>query len=143
MSNGVPQDQPALCQANIEMNYPIKELPEIWNSQIDFVSEVGLKKSKIFHYFSPKKTFMRIMLFESIRKEFRTNSLSELIHNPRTIGVSVFSISDSRLMPFLLSSSFYTYDNIPALYRITQYCNKFLTSVYVGCHKIKQLVKSI
>lgn len=143
LSKGVPQDQPALCQANIDLNYPIKELSEIWNSQIDFVSEVGLKKSKIFHYFSPKKTFMRIMLFESIRKGLRTNSLSELIHNPRTIGVSLFSISDSRLIPFLLSSSFYIYDNIPSLYRITQYCNRFLTYVYVGCHKIKQFVKSL
>ena len=142
LSNGVPQDQPALCQANIDMYYPIKELPEIWNSQIGFVSEVGMNQSKIFHYFSPKETLMRLMVFESIRKGLLANTFGELIQNPRTIGVSVFSIPDSRLMPFLLSNSFYIYDNIPSLQRITLYCNRFLTYVYVGCHKIKQLAKS-
>ena len=143
LSNGVPQDQPALCQANIDLNYSISELSEIWNSQMGYVSEVGLNKSKILHYFSHQKTIMRLMVFESVRKGFQTNALGELINNPRTIGVSAFSISDSRLMPFLLSNSFYIYDNIPSLHRITIYYNRFLTYVYVGCHKIKLFLKSL
>ena len=138
LANGIPQDQPALCQTNVDLNLPIKELPEIWNSQIGYVSETGMSKSKVFHYFSASKSITRSIIFESIRKTGPNHAIAELIKKPRTIGASVFSVSDSRLVSFLLSDSFYIYDNIPSLYKFVTFFNRILTHIYVGCHKLKQ-----
>ncbi len=52
LENGVPYDQPALCQANLDTGCPIRELHGKWNCQIG--TSVGLhyfKEAVILHYY--------------------------------------------------------------------------------------------
>ena len=66
LANGVPNDQPALCEANRISSYFIRELSGIWNCQysqhINKYYKEYVKKSKILHYYTVAKSG-RILTF--------------------------------------------------------------------------------
>ena len=56
LANGVPQDQPALCEANRVLGHPIKDISGIWNCQYRYLNNDNsgqyLKNVKILHYYA-------------------------------------------------------------------------------------------
>lgn len=126
----VSQDQPALCMANFNLRYPISELPEKWNWQIRYGTTNGLHKAKIFHFFSPHKSCIRNMIYGCIRQTGGIKYLENLARNPRTIGLSIFTISDDRLLKYICTDHFYAYDTIPKLYRILSSFSHIMTTLY-------------
>ena len=111
---GVNQDQPSLCQANIDLDYPIKELPMIWNCHVG--DSFFLPKVKIIHYFSFSSSY-RSILFKGIRTEGFCHPLaSAIIQKPRTVGYSLLTMRDLAFNGYLSSEMVYIYETIPKLF---------------------------
>lgn len=120
LQNGVHQDQPALCQSNIRLNYPIQELSTIWNCHIGGYHI--LSKVKVVHYFT-FNSLHRTILFEQIRKEGVNCSLADdIVHNPKTVGYSFFTMRDEAFAKYITSELLFIYETLPPLFR-------FLTSL--------------
>ena len=56
LGNGVPQDQPALCETNFRLGRPVKQLSGIWNCQYRYLNNDSYRpyvsRGKVFHYFT-------------------------------------------------------------------------------------------
>lgn len=88
-------DQPSLAKANYVNNYPIKELPGVYNCQI---VENGLKflsDAKIIHYFASNigrydcpYLFRDPRIYETIKKKGMIDEIKELLNNPKAAFLS-------------------------------------------------------
>lgn len=86
VSNGVFQDQPALCQTDFDLGFPVKEMWGGWNCQVCFGGKLCLIcRAKIIHYFSANSWGkMKTVLLERIHKSGRVDWLvALLLHFPR------------------------------------------------------------
>ncbi len=88
LANGVPQDQPALCEANRVLEHPIKKLSGIWNCQYRYLNNVDygkfLKNVKILHYYAVVDFgFLLTFLIERTRKKGEVDAVvATIVRHP-------------------------------------------------------------
>ena len=123
VTNGVPNDQPALCAANIQQGYPVRELSGEWNCQFKFYGSAFLNVAKIMHYFSnteyAQPPYSQRRIFEYVKeKGCIDSSVEKLILNPRTIFYTALTITPDKAFEFFNSEMMYYFFNVPPLYRM-------------------------
>lgn len=108
LMNGIPQDQPALCQTNMDLKHPIEVLSDIWNCQILYRETDNIfQKAKIIHYYC-KESLVRSMILQHIKKMEKPDTLFFfIINNPRTIGYLLFTMSDTRLEQYVSQNNLF------------------------------------
>lgn len=78
---GMSKDMPALCQANVNLGHPIKELPRSYN--LLFCNRFGIRdirNSKIIHYYYCNSWSKdRLLLFSQIKKKQSMGLIARLI----------------------------------------------------------------
>ncbi len=88
LANGVPQDQPALCEANRVLGHPIKDISGIWNCQYRYLNNVDygkfLKNVKILHYYAVVDFgFLLTFLIERTRKKGEVDAVvATIVRHP-------------------------------------------------------------
>lgn len=141
--NGVPFDQPALCQANINLNFPVQEMEGTWNCQFKYSNGYWyLKKAKILHYYSNngvgKRPYAQDRIFEYIKEKGTINrSVDNIVKHPDTILYSVMTINDDKAFEYFNASPIYLYQNVPFVYRFFERLSNALMRVYLFCSRIK------
>lgn len=125
-------DQPAFCQTNKNLGFPIHQLPDSWNCMIQLGGKPFLKNAKIIHYFSMDscKTLPRNLLFSRLRELGYCDKIADHVcQNPKTIGYSAFSMDIGRgeyVYSFLFSEILPVYLDIQPLYRFFLFCSRKL-----------------
>jgi len=143
VQNGVSNDQPALCQANSNLDYPIQELNGIWNYQLlDSSAKRFSKHSKILHYWyvakSGKSVGIELLLGHIKQAGFVTEAVAQVAKNPRTTGHTVFTISDEKALQFFFSDFFYAFDSVSPLYKFCLKLYRRLIGPVQALSRIKQ-----
>ncbi len=98
LANGVPQDQPALCEANRVLGHPIKVLSGIWNCQYRYMNNEHygqfLKEVKILHYYAIVDFgFFLSFLIERTRKRGKVDAVVAAIVRWPKLLVRVHQVS--------------------------------------------------
>ena len=143
--NGIPQDQPALCQANKDVELIIDEMSGIWNCQYRCPSSKKyLKNAKILHYYGSSSGNNLILhcLFNNIREaDGVTNPITRVVQKPRTIGISVLfcSMNNKRTLDYLFSDLLHVYDYTPPLFRLFISISRFFVKPIRFISKLKHL----
>lgn len=145
-ARGVSYDQPALCQANTNLGYPIKELSGVWNCQFKFNTGYQyLNKALILHYYSNNgkcSNYSQERIFEYVKEKGRIDSVVEkLICNPKTIFYTAVTISPDKAFEFFNSELLYYYFNFPPVYRLTVKLARHMKSPFHILFNIKTLFK--
>jgi len=86
VQNGVSKDQPALCQSNVDLGFPITEISGVWNCQINWEGRFRyLVRAKILHYYNVFEWgMMKTLLMKNVRRNGRiTVAAAILLHFPR------------------------------------------------------------
>ena len=122
VKNDVPQDQPALCQANVNLGGVLRELSALWNCQLFcFKSIRDLDNAFVFHYFSNRESLLRTQLWEHIKRTgVICDFAADIARRPRTLGYAVFSMNDERALRHLFSNSLSLFDRVPKLYQMIE-----------------------
>lgn len=139
--SNVPQDQPALCMANVNVGQIVTELPSAWNLQCRNGIGDNHVETKILHYYSSGNSYMRKNLFDFIRRSDSMEFINPLVQNPMTLGVSVFTISDERLMRFVYSDILYLYDTKPRLCSFLNIFSNLLLFVHRQFSKVHNMIR--
>ena len=142
-------DQPAFCQANVNMGFPVHEIPGKWNCMIQYKEgRALLDGAKILHYFSSPafESTPRRVLIDSIKRTRRIDhSLDNLVRNPRTIGVAAFSSDIGKgdfCNRFLFSDLLYVYCFIHPLYQFILKVTRFFTKPVLFLLRIKDSLRT-
>lgn len=141
LNNGVPQDQPALCQVNMELEHPIHELSGFWNCQISYADAFPfISKAKIMHYYTDNG-IVRSMIFEHLKKVNHPDTfIGSLINHPRLMGYLFLSMSDERLKHYVSSDMFFLNEKNPPLYKILVSLSHILNNPIIIGSKIKKSI---
>lgn len=140
ISSGMTLDQPALCQANVDMGYIIQNLSISWNYSLKRAGIDLCPNAKIFHYFTYSKGMVRSLLMEHIREKGVNNVLAErVVKHPFTIGQSVLSINDDNLRLYLFSEMLNVYTSTPPLFKFYITLSHILKRPIRFISKTKQL----
>ncbi len=121
-NNGVFNDQPALCAANIHQDYPIQELSSKWNCQFKFYGSSFLNEAKILHYYSnteyARPTYSQQCIFEHVReKGYVDDAVRNIIQYPRTVFYAAVNIRSDKAFEFFYSEMLHYFYNVPPVYR--------------------------
>ncbi len=144
--NGVSYDQPALCQANQNLNYPIQEMSGVWNCQFKYSSGYKyLKKAKVLHYYSNngvgKRSYAQDRIFEYIKeKGMIDKTVDNIVKHPDTILYSVMTINDDKAFEYFNASPIYFYQNVPSAYHFFERLSNGFMKLYLFCSKIKKKI---
>jgi lipopolysaccharide biosynthesis glycosyltransferase len=142
-ARGIPFDQPALCQANINTGLPIKELPGIWNCQIKFNNgHQFLKQANILHYYSNngkgERSYTQDRIFEYVRGKGRIDEVvDKMICNPRTIFYTAMTINPDKAFEFFYSEMIHYFFNVPPAYRISLSIAKCIEKPIIWFNSLK------
>lgn len=148
VDRGVSFDQPALCQANVEMGEPIRELPGIWNCQFKYRQGYSqLKNAVIMHYFNSngKKqwTYPTDCLFQSIKeKGYIDATIKQLIDKPKSRLYAVMTIGEEQAYQYFNSAMTDVYVNNPPLFRLLLKVARLLDKPLKALSRIKESVLS-
>lgn len=141
--NGVNFDQPALCQTNIDLNYPIKEISGIWNCQFKFEGYHYLSDAKIMHYYfngSEKYKLAQHHIFNIVKeKGCIDTTTSKVIKHPQTILYTYLCINEEMLYQFTSSNLIHIYFNIPTLFRFIERLSTIVIKPYLYFNRVKNL----
>lgn len=139
--NGVPQDQPALCQTNMELGHPIREISGYWNCQISRnEAQPFARQAKIIHYFT-YSDLVKSMLLKHLRDASYNDAIIDtIIKNPRDVGYLMLSMTDERLHQYVDSDLTYIFESNPPLYRTLVRMSHFLAKPIVFGSKLKHLI---
>ena len=113
------QDQPALCKANSDLGFPVKELSGNLNCQLMYAdSDYLVGTAKVLHYFSHKRLF-NSLIFDYIRT---IDSLPDiikqrLIDNPKSFGY-MFYMNEDRSERVISAGLPSLYEYNPPFYRL-------------------------
>ena len=141
--NGISFDQPALCQANQNLNFPIQEMTGTWNCQFKYSNGYRyLKKAKILHYYSNngvgKRPYAQDRIFEHIKEKGTIDrAVDNIVKHPDTIIYSVMTINDDKAFEYFNASPIYLYQNLPFFYRFFEQLSNVLMRLYLFCSRIK------
>lgn len=144
---GIPYDQPALCQANLNFGLPIREMNGIWNCQFKYYNGYKLlKKAKILHYYSNngagKRHYAQDRIFEYIKeKGCIDKTVDNIVRHSDTILYSVMTINDEKAFEYFNSSSIYLFQNIPFVYHSFEWLSNAFMRLYLFCSKFKNKIK--
>lgn len=142
-ANGIFFDQPALCRANQDLNFPIQEMEGIWNCQFKYSNGYKyLKNAKILHYYSNngvgKRPYAQDRIFEYIKERgIIDKSVDNIVKHPDTILYSVMTINDDKAFEYFNASPIYIYQNVPFVYRFFEGLSNVFLRLYLFCSKIK------
>ena len=141
-TNGVPYDQPALCQANINMGYMVKELCGKWNCQFKFFGKSFLNTAMILHYYSNTEydhpSYSQQHIFEYVReKKCIDSNVKKMIKNPRTIFYTVMTVTSDKAFEYFNSEMIHYFFNVPPAYKIALKVAKFVEIPVLLLSKIK------
>lgn len=145
-SKGVTFDQPALCQTNVEMGHPIRELPGVWNCQFKYRHGYAyLRKALIMHYFnsngSNQWTYPTDTLFKSIKsKGFVDSIIDKLLCNPKSQLYTVMTINEESAYGFFNSEMIDIYFNNPSLYRFVVILARFFNQPVKWMSQLKSVL---
>lgn len=151
-NKGIPNDEPSFAQANIVMNYPLKEMPGEWNCQLKY----GLKylnKVKILHflctqYMPSSKDCLYYFMDKAVYLKIRENNgipddvMYMLRHplegfNKLTMivgGSDVEMLHDHTAVERLMLSS----KTSPKLYK---FCNQLIINIYKAYNFLNRIKK--
>lgn len=142
--NGVSYDQPALCQANQNLNYPIQELSGVWNCQFKYSNGYKyMKIAKVLHYYSNngvgKRPHTQDRIFEYIKEKGVIDKVVEnIVKHPDTILYSVMTINDDKAFEYFNSTPIYLYQNVPTAYHFFEGLSNAFMKLFLFCSKIKK-----
>lgn len=145
--NGVSFDQPALCQANQTLNYPIQEMSGVWNCQFKYSNGYKyMKKAKVLHYYSNngvgKRPYAQDRIFEYIKeKGIIDKVVDNIVRHPDTILYSAMTINDDKAFEYFNSTPIYLYQNVPTAYHFFKGVSNAFMRLYLFCSKIKSRIK--
>ncbi len=130
-ARGCSYDQPALCQANINLGFPIKEMSGIWNCQFKFTTGYKyLNHAKIVHYYSNNgqgSNDFQERIFEYVKEQGRVDAVVDrMIRHPRTIFYTAVTISPDKAFEFFSSEMIHYFFNVPPLYRMMCFMARIL-----------------
>ena len=141
MQNGIPFDQPALCQTNITLNYPIKELSGIWNCQFKFNGYHFLSDAKIMHYYfngCDKYKLAQLHIFNMIKEKGYIDTITEkIIKHPQTTLYTYLTINEEFLYEYTSSSLLHIFYNTPSIFRFTEKLSFITYKTYLFFTSIK------
>ena len=142
-AKGVPYDQPALCQANINRGYLIQELPGKWNCQFKFFGKSFLDEAKILHYYSnteyDRPSYSQLRVFEYVKeKRCIDNSVDFMIRNPRTVFYTVLSITPDKAFEYFNSEMIHYFFNVPPVYRFALQLARVIEKPILILSKLKK-----
>lgn len=141
-SRGVPYDQPALCQTNINMGFIVQELPGKWNCQFKFFGKSFLNNAKILHYYSNTEfsnpTYSQQRIFEYLKeKQCIDEYVDYMITHPRTVFYAVLSITSDKAFEYFNSEMIHYFFNVPPVYRAALKVAKIIEKPILYASKLK------
>lgn len=117
--NGVPFDQPALCQANLDSGFPIRRLSGKWNCQI--CTTVGLhyfKEAAVIHYYGSISWVPSSIILPHVKQTGGIDSVADKIaRDPKEPGAKFYHPSHFGKLKLLFSH---------LLYRLTRHPRAFV-----------------
>lgn len=141
MLKGVPYDQPALCQTNISLNYPIKELSGIWNCQFKFEGYRFLSEAKIMHYYfngSVEYKLAQQYIFNMVKEKGYIDSTTEkMIKHPQTTLYTYLTINEEILYDYTSSPLIYIFHHRPSLFRFIEQLSTIILKPHLLFSNIK------
>lgn len=143
---GIPYDQPALCQANLNLEFPIHEMDGIWNCQFKYTNGYKfLNKAKILHYYSNngagKRHYAQDRIFEYIKEKGCIDKMVDnIVKHPDTILYSVMTINDEKAFEYFNSSPIYLYQNGPMGFYLVKLMANALIKIHSTFSSIKRTV---
>ena len=122
-SHGVFNDQPALCQTNVEFGYIISEIPGIWNCQFKMKGFPYLKKAKILHYYAnngnSELPFHIKEIFDRVKRLGDVDEhIIHLLKKPRTVFYSLLDMNPDKAFDYLSSDTISLFYAHPLLFRL-------------------------
>lgn len=137
--NGVCVDQPALCQTNMEMQYPIQELPAEWNCQFKYSYTRYLKEARILHFFSGgKPAFIQEQTYRRIKTSGRIDSITDYaIRHPKTIVYATYAMPEDKAYEFYNSYMSYLFFCAPPVFRLLEKIGRWLVKPMLLLSKMK------
>ena len=143
LKKDVPYDQPALQRADCDNGYSIIELPNAWNYQLRIAINPFTQNTKVLHYiysYKNNQTMSRVLSY--IKQVGKIdNRIAPLASCPKSIGFTVCTIPDKRVIGFLISDLIYIYDTVPTLYKTISWMAKLLVAPIQYFYHIKQNLK--
>ncbi|MBO4821137.1 MAG: hypothetical protein J5548_06690 [Prevotella sp.] len=142
--NGVSFDQPALCQANVNVGTPIYELPGIWNCQFKFRAGYRLLDDAIIlHYYSNngggKRSIAQDSIFKHIKEKGGIDSLvAHLVNHTKTVLTTALTINSDMAFEYFYSDMLYTFFNAPKIFKIAASVARMLSKPAIFIKKKKQ-----
>ena len=146
-SRGVTFDQPALCQTNVDLGKPMRELSGIWNCQFKYREGYKyLKDALIMHYFNANSkeqwTYPSEMLYQSIKKKGMIDStIDKLLNNPKSLLYTVMTINKESAYRFFNSEMLHIFFNNPTLYRFIVGLSLLLNKPFKILSKLKSCIR--
>ena len=143
--NNILQDQPALCQANMEMGHFVNEISGYWNCQLCYPeSRQYYSKAKIFHYLSNRKALLRNLFFTHLKGIGNIDDIAKkIVQNPKTFGYAVFTMHDSRTLNYIFSDLLSVYDNSPLQFKMYIFLSQHLSRPIKTLALLKQTLSRI
>lgn len=145
-SKGVTFDQPALCQTNVELGKPMKELPGIWNCQFKYRQGYALlSDALIMHYFNPNGsnqwTYPTDSLFLSVKKKGIIDAtIKKMLDTPKSLLYTVMTIDEESAYQFFNSEMIDVYFNNPTLYRFVVGISQLLNKPFKSMSRLKSFI---
>lgn len=137
---GITMDQPSFAKTNKELDYPIQELPGIWNCQLRH----GMKYwniAKIIHYLCTNGSsgedslyfWMRKSVYYQIKKSGISDDLVPKIEHPFDQLCSCVNSENARNLPFRSTTgyktSFFLYKEHPRFFHLEEKLLKLIKKV--------------
>lgn len=139
VSKGISFDQPALCMANVDSGFIIKEMSGVWNCQID---------SKSSRQFAPDAKIIHFLLKtgrETIPEYIKRNGINDavkaFVEGDKQSIIAVLSMQEVHFAKYVVSDLSQVYENYPNYYLLISRMAKILLKPYVWFSRIKQSVR--
>lgn len=140
IKNGVPQDQPALCQTNVYSGLVLTNLPNAWNCQLFCFSDLeDLNNAFIFHYFTIRDSLLKSILLEHIKKSGKVDDIAASVaKKPCSLGFTVFSMNDKKALSFIYSDYLTLFEFSPKLFRLSAGISRLAIKPIMFLSKLKR-----
>lgn len=132
---GSSYDQPALCMANIDCDYLIQKIPDIYNWQISCGTIPEKQNALIIHYYFCRIT--RKMIPAHIRQYGIDDKIRKVVTATPLQLYSLLTMSDNRLCQYMVSDMLCIYNDYPNYYKMTARLSRAFLKPYLLLKKVK------